>query len=59
MSTMTKSPIQTMGARKAAVLLVQLGKTQAAKVLSMLDEHEVEAITAEIAMLDSVSLAES
>ncbi len=59
MSTMTKSPIQAMGARKAAVLLVQLGKSQAAKVLSMLDEHEVEAITAEIAMLDSVSVAES
>lgn len=59
MSTMTKSPIQTMGARKAAVLLVQLGKSQAAKVLSLLDEHEVEAITAEIAMLDSVSVAES
>ena len=28
-------------ARKAAVLLVQLGKSQAAKVLSLLDEHEV------------------
>jgi len=60
MSTMVKAgPIQALGARKAAILLVQLGKSQAAKVLSALEEHEVEAITAEIAMLDSVSVAES
>lgn len=51
--------LANVGARKAAVLLVQLGQQQAAKVLSMLDEHEVEAITAEIALLDEVSAAES
>ena len=47
------------GARKAAILLVQLGKQQAAQVLSMLDENEVEAITGEIALLESVSQGES
>src|SRR4051812_33595600 len=48
-----------MGVRKAAVLLVQLGREQAAVVLSKLPEPEVEAITAEIARLDSVSAEES
>ncbi|WP_232681188.1 flagellar motor switch protein FliG [Nocardioides sp. R-C-SC26] len=48
-----------LGARKAAVLLVQLGKQRAASVLSHLGENEVEAITAEIARLDSISASES
>ncbi|MGA8257251.1 MAG: flagellar motor switch protein FliG [Nocardioides sp.] len=48
-----------LGARKAAVLLVQLGKTRAASVLAHLNENEVEAITAEIARLDTISGAES
>ena len=59
MSTLTTSAIGSVGARKAAVLLMQLDKGKAAQVLSMLQEHEVEAITAEIAVLDSVSAAEA
>ncbi len=47
------------GTRKAAVLLLQLGKKKAAEVLNHLDDHEVEAITAEIARLESVSNDES
>lgn len=47
------------GARKAAVLLVQLGKTKAANVLAHLSENEVEAITSEIARLESVSSGEA
>ncbi|MSZ77046.1 MAG: flagellar motor switch protein FliG, partial [Actinobacteria bacterium] len=47
------------GARKAAVLLVQMGKTRAATVLSHLNENEVEAITGEIARLESITAAES
>jgi len=48
-----------LGARKAAVLLVQLGKARAASVLAHLNENEVEAITAEIARLDTISGSES
>ena len=47
------------GARKAAILLVQLGKTKAASVLSQLNETEVEAITGEIARLEAISSAEA
>lgn len=42
------------GLRKAAVLLVQLGKERSAAVLSNLREGEVEEITAEIARLESI-----
>jgi flagellar motor switch protein FliG len=47
------------GVRKAAVLLVQLGRERAAEVLSSLNESEVETITAEIARLDSIGAAET
>ncbi|GAA4111814.1 flagellar motor switch protein FliG [Nocardioides fonticola] len=47
------------GARKAAVLLVQLGKAKAANVLAHLSENEVEAITSEIARLEAVSSGEA
>lgn len=47
------------GVRKAAVLLVQLGRERAAEVLSRLSESEVESITAEIARLDLISAAET
>lgn len=53
--TMTTSGL---GARKAAVLLIQVGKEKAAQVLAQLSEPEVEAISAEIARLDSISSAE-
>jgi flagellar motor switch protein FliG len=42
------------GLRKAAVLMVQLGKADSAKVLSQLRDTEVEEISAEIARLGSV-----
>jgi flagellar motor switch protein FliG len=49
MSTETVS-----GLRKAAVLLVQLGKERSALVLSQLRDAEVEELSAEIARLESV-----
>ena len=45
------------GLRKAAVLMVQLGKERSAAVLSTMREGEVEEITAEIARLESVDAA--
>lgn len=47
------------GVRKAAILLVQLGRERAAEVLSRLNETEVESITAEIARLDLISGTET
>lgn len=43
------------GLRKAAVLLVQLGRDRAAKVLSELRDTEVEELTAEIVRLRDIS----
>src|SRR3954471_14732936 len=51
--------LSSLGIRKTAVLLVQLGREQAAAVLAKLPETEVEAITAEIARLDAVTPEES
>jgi flagellar motor switch protein FliG len=45
------------GLRKAAVLMVQLGKERSATVLSAMRDSEVEEITSEIARLDSVDAA--
>ncbi len=47
-----------LGVRKAAILLIQLGRDKASQVLGQLSESEVEAISAEIARLDSISGAE-
>ena len=47
------------GTRKAAILMIQLGKERAATVLSQLSDSEVEAISSEIARLDSVGAEES
>lgn len=47
------------GARKAAIVLMQLGREHAAKVLAAMSEAEVEAVTSEIARLPSVSADES
>ncbi|HVN14052.1 MAG TPA: flagellar motor switch protein FliG [Kineosporiaceae bacterium] len=46
---------ETNGLRKAAILLVQLGKEQASKVLGKLPEAMVEELTAEIVRLRDVS----
>lgn len=56
---MTLTSLGTMGVRKAAILLVQIGHENAAKVLSHLRESEVEAISAEISQLESLSAAET
>jgi flagellar motor switch protein FliG len=56
MSTITMA---NLGVRKAAVLLIQLGRERAASVLSHLSEAEVEAVSAEIARLESISGAET
>jgi flagellar motor switch protein FliG len=42
------------GTQKAALILVQLGKEQAARVMAQLDESEIEEITTEIARLERV-----
>jgi flagellar motor switch protein FliG len=42
------------GLRKAAILLVQMSKDEAAKVLSFLKESEIEELTAEIVRLGTV-----
>lgn len=43
------------GARKAAIVLVRLGKDVAAQVMEHMSEEEVEAVTAEIAQLAAVA----
>jgi flagellar motor switch protein FliG len=53
------STLTGAGARKTAILLVQMGKQKAASVLAHLNENEVEAISAEIARLDSITASES
>jgi flagellar motor switch protein FliG len=57
--TLTMTPLPAAGVRKAAVLLVQLGQESAAKVLAFMAEAEVEAISAEIAQLESLSAGET
>jgi flagellar motor switch protein FliG len=47
------------GVRKAAILLIQLGRDRAATVLNHLSEAEVEAISAEVARLESISASET
>lgn len=51
---MTEKNATLSGLRKVAVLMVQLGKNDSAKVLSQLRDTEVEEITAEISRLGSV-----
>ena len=49
----------TEGARKAAIVLIKIGREKATTVLAHLSEAEVELITSEIAQLESVAPAES
>lgn len=53
------SALATLGVRKAAVLLIQLGKDRAAQVMAHLQDHEVENISAEIARLENISADET
>ena len=48
------STLMMSGTQKAALLLIQLGKDQAARVMGMLEESEIEELTAEIARLERV-----
>lgn len=59
MTTGSSSAIASLGVRKAAVLLIQLGKERAAQVLAHLSDAEVENISGEIARLDAVSANET
>lgn len=47
-------PGELTGTQKAALLLIQIGKEQAARVMAMLDETEIEELTTEIARLERV-----
>ncbi len=51
--------ITSAGVRKAAILLVQLGREKAATVLSHLSDVEVELVSAEIARLESIDATET
>ena len=42
------------GTQKAALLLIQIGREQAARVMSQLDEAEIEELTTEIARLERI-----
>jgi flagellar motor switch protein FliG len=48
-----------LGVRKAAILLIQMGRDRASEVMGHLSDAEVEAISAEIARLESISSAET
>jgi flagellar motor switch protein FliG len=48
------APTDANGLRKAAVLLVQMGKEHSSKILSQMRDTEVEELTAEIVRLQSV-----
>jgi flagellar motor switch protein FliG len=54
--TITMTPA---GVRKAAILLIQMGREKASNVLGHLSEAEVEALSAEIAKLDAISSHET
>jgi flagellar motor switch protein FliG len=57
---MTAAPaITSAGARKAAILLIQLGKERASSVMGHFNETEVELVSAEIARLEAISATES
>lgn len=53
------APAPMTGLRKAAILLVQLGRKRAANVLGRLPENMVEELTAEIVRLRDVSFADT
>lgn len=56
MSVLTATPT---GVHKAAVLLVQLGREKAAKVLAHMADADVERLSAEIARLEKIDHAEA
>jgi flagellar motor switch protein FliG len=48
-----------IGVRKAAILLIQMGRERAASILSHLSDSEVESISGEIARLQTIDSAET
>lgn len=58
MATMTGLSAD-LGVRKAAILMIQMGRDKAAAVMSHLGDAEVEAISAEIARLENVTAEET
>lgn len=56
---MSAAALATLGTRKAAILLLRIGKEKSAEILSHMAEPEVEAIMGEIARLESVGIAET
>jgi flagellar motor switch protein FliG len=55
----TAGALGQLGVRKAAILLIQLGKERASAVMEHLTDGEVELISAEIARLDRISAGET
>lgn len=55
----TAGTLGQLGVRKAAILLIQLGKERASAVMEHLTDGEVEQISAEIARLDRISAGET
>lgn len=55
---MSTSMSTHVGVRKAAIVMIQMGSSRAASVMSHLSESEVEAISSEIARLDAVGAHE-
>ncbi|MEI5675469.1 MULTISPECIES: flagellar motor switch protein FliG [Nocardioides] len=56
---MSAAALASLGTRKAAILLMRLGKEKSGEILSHLSETEVEAIMGEVARLETVSFAET
>lgn len=56
---MSTATLNESGIRKAAILLIQLGQENAAKVLGHLRESEVEAVSSEIARLEGLAAEET
>lgn len=56
---MTVATLEMSGLRKAAILMVQLGRDRAAKVFTMLPDAMVELLTAEIVRLREVNSEEA
>ena len=59
MSANSSALAGSLGVRKAAILLIQLGQERAAQVLKHMSDAEVEAITAQISQLDRITSAET
>jgi flagellar motor switch protein FliG len=62
MTTVPAGPgtgVAGLGVRKTAILLVQMGREKAAQVMTHLSDSEVEAVSAEIARLEEIGVAET